>query len=318
MNISIVTTMYRSATYLPEFYTRIKKNISKLGLSHEIIMVNDGSPDDSLDVAIGIQQQDPCVKVIDLSKNFGHHKAILSGLSHTKGDLVFLLDCDLEEEPENLEIFYEEWLQGNNEYDVIFGVQQEREGTFYRKIAGDLFYKLFNLVSDQKIPKNPCTIRLMTRRYVRSLLEFKDQNVFLAAMYEKVGYKQKPLAIKKTYKGSSSYNLIKKLTLMMDGVTSFSSRPLLLIMGSGFFIAFLSLTYAFFLVFQKVFFQSVIGGWTSVMVSIWLMSGLIIFSVGVVGIYISKIFNETKNRPISVIRKIYEEGHGDYESVNNR
>lgn len=127
-------------------------------------------------------------------------------------------------------------------------------------------------------------------------------------MFEKVGYRQKPFAIKKTYKGSSSYNLIRKLTLMMDGVTSFSSRPLLLIMASGSLIAFLSLVYALFLVFRKVFFQSVISGWTSVMVSIWLMSGLIIFSVGVVGVYVSKIFNETKDRPISVVRKVYEQG----------
>ncbi|WP_339274831.1 glycosyltransferase family 2 protein [Paenibacillus sp. FSL W8-0426] len=308
MKISVVTTMYRSSAYLPEFYARIKENVAKLGLSYEIIMVNDGSPDNSLDVAVGIQQQDPCVKVIDLSKNFGHHKAILSGLSYARGDLIFLLDCDLEEEPENLELFYNEWLQGNGEFDVIFGVQREREGTFYRRIAGDLFYKFFNLISDEKIPKNPCTIRLMTKRYVSSLLEFKDQNVFLAAMFEKVGYRQKPFAIKKTYKGSSSYNLIRKLTLMMDGVTSFSSRPLLLIMASGSLIAFLSLVYALFLVFRKVFFQSVISGWTSVMVSIWLMSGLIIFSVGVVGVYVSKIFNETKDRPISVVRKVYEQG----------
>ncbi|MGV2963555.1 glycosyltransferase family 2 protein [Paenibacillus sp. AGC30] len=308
MNISIVTTMYRSAAYIPEFYARIKENITKLGLSHEIIMVNDGSPDNSLDVAIKIQQQDPCVKVIDLSKNFGHHKAILSGLSYARGDLIFLLDCDLEEEPENLELFYNEWLRGNGEYDVIYGVQREREGTFYRKIAGDLFYKFFNSISDEKIPKNPCTIRIMTKRYVSSLLEFKDQNVFLAAMFEKVGYRQKSYAIKKTYKGSSSYNLIRKLTLMMDGVTSFSSRPLLLIMASGSLIAFFSFVYAIFLVFRKVFFQSVIGGWTSVMVSIWLMSGLIIFSVGVVGVYVSKIFNETKDRPVSVVRKVYEQG----------
>ncbi|MGG4049559.1 glycosyltransferase family 2 protein [Paenibacillus favisporus] len=306
LDISVVTTLYRSASYIPEFYTRIKKSLEKLGLTYEIIFVNDGSPDNSLEVAVEIQQKDNSVKVIDLSQNFGHHKAILTGLSHTSGELVFLIDCDLEEEPENLETFHKEWLKNEGKFDVIYGVQQEREGTFYRRIAGDLFYKFFNMISDEKIPKNPCTIRLMTKRYVNSLLEFKDQNVFLAAMYEKVGYNQKPYVIKKTYKGSSSYNLFRKVALMIDGITSFSSKPLLIIMVSGFSISILSLIYAFILIFRKIIFQSIIGGWTSVMVSIWLMSGLIIFSLGIVGVYISKIFNETKDRPITVIRKIYK------------
>jgi len=306
MYISIVTTLYKSDKHLEEFYKRIKSSINNLNIDHEIILVNDGSPDNSLEVALELRNQDSNVKVVDLSRNFGHHKAILTGLSYTSGDLVFLLDCDLEEEPEYLERFYEEWTKEKEEYDVIYGVQQEREGTFYRRAAGDLFYKVYNMISDEKIPKNPCTIRLMTRRYVNSMLEFNDKNVFLAAMFEKVGYKQKALFIKKNYKGTSSYNLLRKIGLMMDGITSFSSKPLTMIMLSGFSISILSIFYAVFLITRKLVFQSLIGGWTSVMVSIWFMSGLIIFSIGIVGVYISKIFNETKDRPMTIVREFYE------------
>jgi len=307
IKISIVTTMYRSANYLVEFKSRMSKTLEKMDVLYEIIMVNDGSPDNSLEVALALRNDDSNVKVIDLSRNFGHHKAILTGLSHTSGDLIFLLDCDLEEEPENLQLFFNEWQQGNGKYDVIYGVQLEREGTYFRKVAGQVFYNLFNMISDEKIPQNPCTIRLMTRRYVDSLLRLNDKNVFLAAMYERVGYNQKAIQIKKSYKGTSSYNLLRKLALMMDGITSFSSKPLSMIMVCGFSISFISILYIVYLIVRKLLYQSIIDGWTSLMVSIWFLSGLIIFSIGIVGVYISKIFNETKDRPISIIRKIYED-----------
>lgn len=178
MKISVVTTMYNSSIYLQEFYSRIKRSIEELEFSYEIIMVSDGSPDNSLEVAKNIQKQDSHVMVIELSKNFGHHKAILTGLSFATGDLVFLIDCDLEEEPELLGQFYSIWENNERKYDVIFGVQENRSGTFYKRIAGSLFYKLFNYLSDVHISENICTVRLMTKGYVDSLLRFKDKNVF--------------------------------------------------------------------------------------------------------------------------------------------
>ncbi|MEQ7050303.1 glycosyltransferase family 2 protein [Paenibacillaceae sp. P-4] len=305
MQISIVTTLYRSEAYLIEFHERIKKAVNQLNLQHEIIMVNDGSPDNSLDTALKIRDKDPAVKVIDLSRNFGHHKAILTGLSYATGDKIFLIDCDLEEDPELLVSFYRAW-ENEQEYDVIFGVQEQREGTFYRRWAGTMFYKLFNMLSDEKIPQNPCTVRLFTKRYVDSLLSLNDKNVFLAAMYEKVGYKQKAISIKKEYKGSSSYNIIRKVALTLEGLTSFSSKPLTSIMGCGFIISLLSIMYTIYLIINKLIYDAIIGGWTSLMVSIWFLSGLLMFSMGIVGLYISKIFNETKDRPLTIVRKVYE------------
>lgn len=313
MKISIVTTLYRSAPFLSEFYSRIMYSAQNLGLPYELIMVNDGSPDHSLDVALSIQQQDPNVKVIDLSRNFGHHKAILTGLSVARGDLVFLIDCDLEEDPELLERFYSLWEEQKESIDVFYGMQENRSGTFYKRIAGALFYKIFNYFSSVKISESICTVRLMTKRYVDSLLEYKDKNVFLAALFEMVGYKQMPVTINKPYKGSSSYNFLRKIALMTEAITSFSSKPLTMIMLTGVAISSASFLFALYLVFRKLFSSSIISGWTSLMVSVWFLGGVILFSLGVLGVYITKIYNETKDRPISIIRAVYGKESRDTE-----
>lgn len=312
MKISVVTTMYNSSIFLYEFYNRIKSSIEEFGFSYEIIMVNDGSPDNSLEVARNIQEQDTNVIVIELSRNFGHHKAILTGLSFVTGDLVFLIDCDLEEEPELLGQFYSVWEANKGKYDVIYGMQENRSGTFYRRIAGSLFYKLFNFLSDVHISENICTVRLMTKRYVDSLLRFKDKNVFLAALFEKAGFEQMSVTINKTYKGSSSYNLLKKIALMTEAITSFSSKPLSLIMITGLTFSSISFMYAVYLVLRKTLNSAVIGGWTSLMVSVWFLSGIILFSLGTLGIYITKIYNETKDRPISIVKAIYGNQNGEH------
>lgn len=311
MQVSIVTTLYKSASHLVEFHSRIKETLHRLNLSHEIIIVNDGSPDNSLDIAVDIQRNDSTVKIIDLSRNFGHHKAILTGLSQVTGELVFLIDCDLEEEPELLIEFYSEWLKYGDKYDVFYGIQEGRAGSLYRRVAGALFYKIFNYLSDVRISENICTVRLMSRKYVDGLMDFKDKNVFLAALFEKVGFEQKAISINKLYKGSSSYSFFKKIALMTEAVTSFSSKPLSLIMLTGLIISTFSFLYALFLIGRKIFSMSVISGWTSLMVSVWLLSGVILFSLGTLGIYITKIYNETKDRPITIIKRIYEAQNGE-------
>ncbi len=297
--------MYNSASYLHEFYNRIKSSLAKLEKEYEIIFVNDGSPDQSLQVSLQIKELDSAVRVIDLSRNFGHHKAILTGLDCSSGELVFLIDCDLEEPPELLIEFYDV-LMKEHQYDVIYGVQDKRDGNWFKRMAGSAFYRLFNKLSGQKIPQNPCTVRLMTRQYVDNLLMFKDKNVFLAGLFEVVGFSQKSVVISKKFKGQSSYNLVRKFALMLDGITSFSARPLMLIVIGGLFIAILSLIYAIYLVIRRLLFQYVVDGWTSLIVSIWFFSGLILISIGIVGVYVSKIYIEAKDRPYSVIRKDYQ------------
>src|SRR5256885_14440017 len=149
MKLSIVTTLYYSAPYLDEFYDRACAAAEKFTRDFEIILVNDGSPDNSLEVALSIYQKDHRVKVIDLSRNFGHHKAMMTGLAHASGELVFLIDCDLEEEPELLERFHRELIASGA--DVVYGVQQKRKGDLFERVSGTLFFKLFNALSSQSI-----------------------------------------------------------------------------------------------------------------------------------------------------------------------
>ena len=165
MFLSVVTTLYYSAPHLEEFHARVSRAAAALCPEYEILFVNDGSPDTSLDVALGLFRRDPHVRIVDLSRNFGHHKAMMTGLEHARGDLIFLIDSDLEEAPELLEAFL--GTMRETSADVVYGVQQTRRGGPTERFTGWLFFKLFNLLSDSPIPPNVLTVRLMTRRYVR-------------------------------------------------------------------------------------------------------------------------------------------------------
>jgi putative glycosyltransferase len=303
MKLSIVTTLYLSATFIEEFYRRIIQEAKKITTDYEIILVSDGSPDTSLLVAIALHEKDERVRVIELSRNFGQHKATLTGLSHAKGDLIFLLDCDLEEEPELLGRFYQEMQE--TDADVVYGVQDKRKGGWWERMTGRIFYDVFNILSSHPIPKNELKARLMTRAYVQNLIQHRDREVFLSGLFAITGYRQVPLTVRKLSKGSTTYTFRKKLSMLVDSITSFSNRPLVLIFYLGCFILLVSGAAIVSLIVRK-FMYGLLEGWASLIVSVWFLSGLIIFCLGIIGIYLSKIFMETKERPHTVIRNVYE------------
>jgi putative glycosyltransferase len=304
MDLSVVTTMYHSAQYLEEFYTRVRRSVRQITEDYEIIFVNDGSPDNSLEVALSLYEQDEKVRIIDLSRNFGHHKAIMTGLANSRGQLVFLIDCDLEEEPETLPRFHDEMVA--TRADVVYGVQEMRNGSFMKRLTGDLFYTLFNFLSNDPVPANAVTARLMSRRYVTSLVEHKDREVFLLGLWTITGFKQVPVAFQKHFKGNSAYTLGHKLSVFINSVTSFSNKPLVFIFYLGCVILLFSGIAALYLVVRRLFFGVLLAGWPSLIVSLWLLGGLTIFCLGIVGIYLSRIFTETKQRPYTIIRQSYE------------
>lgn len=303
MKLSIVSTMYNSAPYLEEFYKRTVKCLKKITDDYEIIFVNDGSPDDSLEIAVLLYRKDSKVRVIDLSRNFGHHKAMMTGLSHTKGGHVFLIDCDLEEEPEILYDFYDKLK--NSDADVIYGVQQKRKGKYFERIMGSLFYKFFNILSSYPIPANLITARLMSRRYVDALTEHQDREIFMAGLWAITGFKQVPIVVEKHSNSPTTYNLRRKISAFVNSITSFSNKPLIYVFYIGSIISIFSIIAAFWLIIRRIFFNVLLAGWPSLIVSIWLLGGLTIFCLGIIGIYVAKIFNESKQRPYTVIRKLY-------------
>lgn len=307
VKLSIVTTLYCSEHFISEFYNRTIATVRSITDSYEIIFVNDGSPDNSLALAIELCQNEQNVQVIDFSRNYGHHQAILAGLSHCSGELIFLLDVDLEESPELLEVFYTEFKRYNGSVDSIFGVQRERKGTWIERNLGSLFYRLFNHLSGIQLEKNPVTMRLMSNRYVNALLQHKEKELFLAGIFHIVGFNQKTLEIEKLSNKQSTYTLRRKLSLLVRGITSFSALPLRLSFYFGFFMSISSFLYGFYLIVRKLAYGDIIDpGWTSLMVSIWFIGGVILSSQGLLGIYLSNIYNEVKRRPNYIIREIYK------------
>jgi len=307
MKISIVSTMYRSAQYLEAFVTRITAAVSTVADDYEIILVNDGSPDNSLQVALGIQERNPNICVVELSRNFGHHAAIVAGLESSNGDLVFLMDCDLEEQPEWLSLFHDE-LQ-SHDLDVVFGVQERRVSTISANILGEIFWKSINFMSSVRIPHNPMTCRLMTRDYVNALLTVEDRVLYLAGVFSWAGFKQKgiPLVKSPRPKGhTSTYSLGKRLLQVTESFSSFSIAPLFLVFMTGVITWAASIVYAAYMIAVKLIWpETIVGGFTSVMLSIWFFSGLIILSIGIVGLYLAKVFQEVKRRPLFIVKKTH-------------
>jgi putative glycosyltransferase len=304
MRLSVVTTMYRSAPYLVEFHERVCRTAERLFESFEIVFVNDGSPDDSLEVALELYERDPRVRVVDLSRNFGHHKAIMTGLAHARGELVFLIDCDLEEAPELLEAFYER--MRTEKADVVYGVQASRKGSIFERLTGAVYYWIFNAISPVPLPRNLVTVRLMSGRYVRALVAHREREILIAGLWAITGFAQAPFEIVKLHKGSTTYNLSRKVSNLVNSVTSFSNQPLVFIFYLGCTIILLSGLAGLYLVVRRLFFGVYLAGWASLIVSVWFLGGLTIFSLGVIGIYLSKVFTETKQRPYTIVRELYD------------
>jgi len=303
-DLSIVTTMYQSAPHLEEFYRRCCAAAEKITKDYEIIFVNDGSPDNSLDIAVSLHERDGRVTVIDLSRNFNHHKAMMTGLAHARGKLVFLIDCDLEEDPELLEVFHKELLASGA--DVVYGVQETREGRLFGRMAARLFYAVFNALSTDPIPVNLLTVRLMTARYVAALVQHRERETVIAGLWAITGFTQKPLTVKKHRKGTTTYTLARRVAQIVNAITSFSNKPLVLIFYLGMFMVIASLLGAAYLFIRRAFFGVMLAGYPSMMVTICTLGGVTIFCLGVIGIYLSKVFTEAKQRPYTIIRHIYE------------
>lgn len=304
MKLSIVATLYQSASYIKEFHQRTAAAARELvGDDYEIVLVNDGSPDNSLDLAVQLTEHDAHVVVVDLSRNFGHHKAMMTGLEHARGEHVFLIDSDLEEDPEYLLSFAPQMQR--EACDVVYGVQEKRKGGWFERCSGQWFYSFFKGLTGLALPENVITARLMTRRYVDALLTHREREVFMAGLWHITGFDQRAQTVKKHSTSETTYTFRRKMSVLVNSVTSFSNAPLVSIFYIGISISILASVYIAYLVVNWMFFAKPMSGWTSVMASIWLLGGMVISFIGVVGIYLSKIFSETKQRPYTIVRQIY-------------
>lgn len=304
MKLSIVTTLYQSSLYLEEFCQRAKKVAERYaGDSYEIILVNDGSPDDSLDLAKSISSVDKNIVVVDLSRNFGHHKAMMIGLEYATGEHVFLVDSDLEEEPEWLPQFHDLLVAEGS--DVVYGIQKKRKGGLFEQVTGTMFYRLFRRLTGINQSDNIVTARLMSRRYVDALLMHRERELNIGGLWVVTGFKQISVLVKKHATSPTTYSLSKKFSHLVNAVTSFSSLPLVFTFYAGLIISISALLFIVYLVFKYLFVATPPSGYTSIIASVWFFSGLIIFFVGIQGIYISKVFIEVKRRPYAIVRDVF-------------
>lgn len=300
--ISIVSTLYKSSGTVIEFINSICNHASTITNNFEIVLVDDGSPDDSVEIA---RKAKAPTRIIQLTKNFGHHHAMMAAIENARGDSVFLIDSDLEESPSLLLEFWDE-LKKNSDADMIYGIQDTRKGKVIERVLGNLFYTFFNFLSDTKIPPNLLTVRLMTRRYVDVLTQFKERALFFGGIWQMAGFRQVALPVHKKSTSKTTYSLKGKLELVLNSITSFSSKPLVLLFKLSLLINILTLAYICRTLYYWFAYDENISGYSSLIISIWMFGGLLLSAISVVGLYLSKIFIEVKKRPRYSIKEIFD------------
>ncbi|WP_217578002.1 glycosyltransferase family 2 protein [Mesorhizobium sp. GbtcB19] len=307
MKLSIVSTLYRSESYIDQFCDRAAAAARRLvGDDFEIILVNDGSPDRSLELAVQRSAADRHVTVIDLSRNFGHHKAIMTGLAHATGDRVFLIDSDLEEEPEWLHSFASQ--MSERRLDVVYGVQESRRGGAFERWTGALFFSINDALSDFRLPRNLVIARLMTRAYVAALVSHQDHEFIIAHLFQLTGFRQEQQVVVKHSLSPTTYSISRRIQMAVRYLMTTSTRILYLVLYFGLSVSIVSVLAIFFYVLRYVFYGIGVSGFTSIIVSIWFFGGMTMLVLGVLSVYIANILSETKRRPYTIIRDIHRGG----------
>lgn len=301
-NLSIVTTLYRSQKTIVQFVERVLSAGSLVAQKIELIIVDDGSPDDSGVIVRGLADVDSRIRLVQFSRNFGHHKAMLAGLEEARGDLVFLIDSDLEEPPELLGEMMR--VMAEKPVDCLYGVQKGRKGGLVERLSGKAFYWLFGALSEVKMPENVSTLRLMSRRYVRSLVQFRDKNPVFVPLSLLTGYPQAPFSFVKESTSRTTYSLRRRVSLMVLAITTFSGRPLQLMFLASLIMAMVGLTYGLYVVTLALT-GPVQDGWSSLMAVVVFFFSLNAVFTGVIGLYVKQVLDEVKDRPRSIVQEIY-------------
>lgn len=303
--LSIVIPMYYEEEVANECYERIKQVVVLLkNYQHEIIFVNDGSKDKTLEILTNIANNDKNVKIISFSRNFGHQCAVTAGIKYVTGDAIVIIDADLQDPPELIPEMLKLWEEGN---EVIYGKRKTRDGeSAFKLLTAKMFYKTLNALSDVDIPKDTGDFRLVDRKVIDVINSLPEHNKFLRGLFSWVGFKQKPFEYerKERYAGKTKYPLKKMLKLASDGIISFSSKPLKLVGGLGIISILISLIILIYSIISYIFnLNNLTAGWTSIMVTVTLFSGVQLLSIWIMSEYIGRIYDETKKRPQYIIDK---------------
>lgn len=307
--ISIVATLYRSEQYIDDFIRRCSDAAQSLQESYELILVDDGSPDRSLEVARTVAERHPFLRVIELSRNFGHHAAMMCGLEHARGDLVFLLDSDLEEDPAWLNDFYR--LMAQNEVDVVFGVQENRREQGMSRALARMFYRLRRIFLDERMPQDVTTARLMSRDYVDALLSHTETTSPILDLWVRTGFRQLAHPVVKPRTSPTTYSLRVRAKLFLDTFVVGSGRLLFASSIAGLAGVVAAAVSGAALLLRWIAFDRPSPGWTSVMLTVLLIGGAILFTVSLIGLNLTKVAEEVRRRPRAIVRRVHGPGGGE-------
>ena len=301
--ISIVATLYRSERYINEFVRRCSEAAERLAQPYEVILVEDGSPDRSLEVALAAAEKYSFIRVVELSRNFGHHAAMMCGLEHAQGDLVFLLDSDLEEDPGWLDDFHSALQE--HEVDVVFGVQEVRREQGLTRLLARQFYRLRRILLDHRMPQDVTTARLMRRDYVDALLRHGETTSPILDLWVRTGFRQRAFPVVKLATSPTTYSLKARATLFLDTFVVGSGRLLLASSLGGLAVVLLAVVSGLALLLRWAVFDRPSPGWTSVMLTVLLLGGAILFAVSLIGLNLTRVAEEVRRRPRHIVRRIY-------------
>ena len=301
--ISVIVPMYYEEEVAKECYTRLKNVLEKIeNYNYEIIFINDGSKDKTLEILKEIAEENKNVKIISFSRNFGHQCAVTAGLRYVTGDAIVIIDADLQDPPELIPEMIKLWEEGN---EVIYGKRKSREGeSRFKLLTASMFYKTLNALSDVEIPKDTGDFRLVDRKVVEVINSLPEHNKFLRGLFSWVGFKQKAYEYerKERYAGKTKYPLKKMLKLAQDGIFSFSIKPLKIVGAMGILSVIISIILFVYAVLSYAFdWNNLVPGWTSLMVTMTFIGGMILISLWMIGEYIGRIYDETKRRPEYII-----------------
>jgi polyisoprenyl-phosphate glycosyltransferase len=303
--ISIILPCFNEEDNLNELYSKVSSVMNFVGAEYEMIFVDDGSNDNSLAILTDLCAVDGKIKVLELSRNFGHQAAICAGLDYAQGDAVIMMDADLQHPPELIPKLIEKWKQG---YEVVYTLRNDSHGiSAFKKVTAKAFYKLINLLAKIHIHENSADFRLLDKKVVKELRLLKERTKFLRGLINWVGFKHCALNYNAAprYAGKSKYTLWKMMKFAFDGITSFSAFPLHVATMLGALVSVFSFVYAIYAIYTRLFTDKAIPGWTSILVAVLFFGGVQLLGLGFIGEYLNRVYEETKSRPTYIIRNVY-------------
>ena len=316
VELSVVVPVYNEEQNLDYLFERLISVLNRLNMTYEIVCVNDGSKDNTIERLIEHHQQNPAIKVVNLSRNYGKEIALSAGLDYTCGDAVVPIDADLQDPPELIAEMVAKWREG---YDVVLATRRSRQGeSWAKRFTANAFYRIIDRISHVPIPRDTGDFRLIDRRVVDAIKQLPDRNRFMKGLFAWVGFKQTSILYDRPsrYKGETTWNYWRLWNLALDGITSFSFIPLKVWSYIGLLVAIPAFFYASFLVIRTVLFGVDLPGYASIMVAVLFLGGVQLVSLGVLGEYLGRVYEEVKGRPLYLVRESY--GFDSTQSVRQK